>query len=176
MSHQGPPRPFRHIAPRTLLDTPTARPVAEESKIRRASTACAECKRRRTKCSAKLTGAPCSVCALHHRDCIIDKDADKRRKVAQKRLEEDLTYYREFVEQLLEALRHGKRACIDAIINVIRSGATLEEIRLVVAQSLGHTNEVDGLENTVPDLKQPDGVSVKSSPDAGLSAILNNDS
>jgi hypothetical protein len=49
MSHQGPPRPFRPIAPRTLLDTPTAGPVAEESKVRRASTACTECQRRRTK-------------------------------------------------------------------------------------------------------------------------------
>jgi hypothetical protein len=49
MSGQGPPRPLRPFVPRTLQDTPTAGPIAEESKIRRASTACIECQRCRTK-------------------------------------------------------------------------------------------------------------------------------
>ncbi|GIJ89644.1 hypothetical protein Asppvi_008589 [Aspergillus pseudoviridinutans] len=176
MSHQGPPRPFRPIAPRTLSDTPTAGPAAEESKIRRASTACTECQRRRTKCSANSTGTPCSECALHGRDCIIDEFADKRRKVVRDRAQEELVYYREFVEQLLAAIRHGKRTDVDAIINVIQSGASLEKIHLIVAQSLSHTTDVDGLEITVPELNVPDGVSAEASPDAGLSAILNKDS
>ncbi|GFF39574.1 putative C6 finger domain protein [Aspergillus udagawae] len=190
MSHQGPPRPFRPIAPRTLSDSLTAGPTAEESKIRRASTACTECQRRRTKCSAHSTGTPCSECALHGRDCIIDEYADKRRKVVRDRVQEELAYYREFVQQLLAAIRHGKRTDVDAIINVIRSGASLEKIHSIVAQSLSHTNDVDGLEITVPglkvpdgvsvsssaDVKEPDGVSAEASPDAGLSAILNKDS
>jgi hypothetical protein len=106
------------------------------------------------------------------------------------RVQEELAYYREFVQQLLAAIRHGKRTDVDAIINVIRSGASLEKIHSIVAQSLSHTNDVDGLEITVPELKVPDGVSVSSSadvkepdgvsadasPDAGLSAILNKDS
>lgn len=49
MSDRGPPRPLRPFVPRTLQDTPTAGPVAKESKIRRASTACIECQRCRTK-------------------------------------------------------------------------------------------------------------------------------
>ncbi|KAK9580836.1 hypothetical protein V6Z92_007943 [Aspergillus fumigatus] len=181
MSHQAPPRPFRPIAPRTALDTPPAGPVAEECKVRRASTACRECQRRRTKCSANSTGAPCSECALHGRDCIVDEYADKRRKVARDRIQEELAYYREFVQQLLAAIRHGNRTDVDVIINVIRSGASLEKIHLIVAQSLSHTNEADGLEirvcdpnkepdgisgNSSPDAKEPDGVSGNSSPDA----------
>jgi hypothetical protein len=71
-------------------------------------------------------------------------------------VEEELAYYRGFLEQLLKAIRHGNRADIDAIIDVIRSGASEKEIRLVVARSLG-------LELTFPDLKEPDGVSVNSS-------------
>ncbi|EAW06692.1 Zn(II)2Cys6 transcription factor domain-containing protein [Aspergillus clavatus NRRL 1] len=145
MSHQGPPRPFRPIAPRTLLDPPTPGPVAEETKIRRASTACTECKKRRTKCSADSTGIPCSECALHGRTCIIDELADKRRKVAAKRTQEELEYYRVFVEHLLEVIRHGEQATIDAVINTIRSGASLNEIRAEVAKSLRYPDEVDGI-------------------------------
>ncbi|GIK07027.1 hypothetical protein Aspvir_002680 [Aspergillus viridinutans] len=140
--------------------------------------------------SANSTGVPCSECTLHGRDCIIDEYADKRRKVVRDRAQEELAYYREFVQQLLAAIRHGKRTDVDAIINVIRSGASLEKIHLIVAQSLSHTNDVDGLEITVPKLKvpegvsaeaspgdkEPSGVSVESSPDAGLSTVLNKDS
>lgn len=54
MAQQGSTRPFRPIAPRTLpgpLPPPPAPPGGgvEEVKIRRASAACTECKRRRTK-------------------------------------------------------------------------------------------------------------------------------
>ncbi|KAH1337364.1 hypothetical protein KXV81_002065 [Aspergillus fumigatus] len=133
------------------------------------------------KCSANSTGAPCSECALHGRDCIVDEYADKRRKVARDRIQEELAYYREFVQQLLAAIRHGNCTDVDVIINVIRSGASLEKIHLIVAQSLSHTNEADGLEirvcdpnkepdgisgNSSPDAKEPDGVSGNSSPDA----------
>ncbi|KAF4155107.1 hypothetical protein CNMCM8927_009073 [Aspergillus lentulus] len=129
------------------------------------------------KCSANSTGAPCSECALHGRDCIIDEYADKRRKVARDRVQEELAYYREFVQQLLAAIRHGKRTDVDAIIHVIRSGASLEKIHLIVAQSLSHTNEADGLEITIPVLtKEPDTVSGNSSPDKESNEVSRNSS
>ncbi|RHZ56241.1 hypothetical protein CDV55_104401 [Aspergillus turcosus] len=121
---------------------------------------------------AQSTGSPCSECALHGRDCIIDEFADKRRKVARDRVEEELAYYRGFLEQLLEAIRHGNRADIDAIINVIRSGASEKEIRLAVARLLDleptvlDRKEQDGVSvNSSPGVKSPDGVSVNSSSD-----------
>ncbi|KAE8155393.1 hypothetical protein BDV40DRAFT_283838 [Aspergillus tamarii] len=137
MAQQGSSRPFRPIAPRTLPDplppppAPPGRGV-EEVKIRRASAACTECKRRRTKCSADTTGPPCAECALHGRDCVIDEFADKRRKVAARRAQEELRYYRGFVEQLLKAIRHGEGTDVEAIVAVIRSGASHDEIRAVV--------------------------------------------
>ncbi|KAE8344568.1 hypothetical protein BDV24DRAFT_160308 [Aspergillus arachidicola] len=155
MAQQGSSRPFRPIAPRTLPDPlppPPAPPGGgvEEVKIRRASAACTECKRRRTKCSADTTGPPCTECALHRRDCVIDEFADKRRKVAARRAQEELRYYRGFVEQLLKAIRQGEGTDVEAIVAVIRSGASHDEIRAVVRGFLkrdakGEDDMPDGL-------------------------------
>ncbi|KAL5357543.1 hypothetical protein BJX96DRAFT_172619 [Aspergillus floccosus] len=87
-------------------------------------------------CSADTTGSPCTECAIHGRECIIDEYADKRRKVAAKRAQEELKYYRGFLEQLIEAIRTADGVSVDAIINIIRSGASHEEILAVVTQSL----------------------------------------
>ncbi|KAB8075762.1 hypothetical protein BDV29DRAFT_155415 [Aspergillus leporis] len=146
MAQQGSSRPFRPIAPRTLPDPlppPTGGGGPEEGKIRRASAACTECKRRRTKCSADTTGSPCAECALHGRDCVIDEFADKRRKVAARRAQEELRYYRGFVEQLLKAIRFGEGTDVDVIVAAIRSGASHDEIRAVVRDSLGRDAKGD---------------------------------
>jgi hypothetical protein len=191
MSGQGPPRPLRPFVPRTLQDTLTAGPIAEESKIRRASTACIECQRCQTKVpfpfearasfgilwcycmvrqfeptkiivvasaaihsspsfyntpfwhpafptplkySAQSTGLPCSECALHGRDYIINKTADKHHKVARDCLKQKLVYYHRFFEELFKAIRHGNHEDINHIINVIQSGVLEKEICLVIAQ------------------------------------------
>ncbi|KAI2879729.1 hypothetical protein CBS13152_9230 [Aspergillus niger] len=104
-------------------------------------------------CSADTTGTPCAECALHDRECVIDEFADKRRKVAAKRAQEDLKYYRGFVEQLLEALRSSDCATIDGILDVIRSGATHDEIRAVLARSApkAEINIPDGVDSVVTD-------------------------
>lgn len=120
-----------------------------------------------SQCSADTTGTPCAECALHDRECVIDEFADKRRKVAAKRAQEDLKYYRGFVEQLLEALRSGDRATIDGILDVIRSGATHDEIRAVIARSApkDEINIPDGVDsvatdgnNSTPASSRPDGL------------------
>ncbi|KKK19534.1 hypothetical protein ARAM_006861 [Aspergillus rambellii] len=134
MADQGPPRPnFRPIAPRLVPDPP-AQKNSDDGRTKRASTACAECKRRRTKCSADNTGTPCTECALHNRECIIDEFADKRRKVAAKRAQEDLKYFRGFLEQLLEAIRYGDRTNVEILIEAIRTGASHEEIHSVISK------------------------------------------
>ncbi|GKZ37299.1 hypothetical protein AbraIFM66950_008785 [Aspergillus brasiliensis] len=180
MAQQGSGKPFRPIAPRRIPEPPTPAAAPEEGKIKRASTACGECKRRRTKvktplplpslarlCSADTTGTPCAECALHDRECVIDEFADKRRKVAAKRAQEDLKYYRGFVEQLLEALRYSDHATIDGILDVIRSGATHDEIRAVLARSAPKDgiNIPDGVDsvatdgnNSPPANSKPDGI------------------
>ncbi|KAJ9244928.1 transcriptional regulator family: Fungal Specific TF [Paecilomyces variotii] len=142
MPQQG-ARPLRALAPRTTLtpESGTPGPATEESKIKRASTACKECKRRRTKCS---TGNPCTECAAHDRECVYDESADKRRKVAAKRAQEQLDYYRGLLERLLESIRYCERAEVDHIVAVIRGGASLDDISAVIEQSLvrrKHTDE-----------------------------------
>ncbi|PWY91813.1 hypothetical protein BO94DRAFT_380387 [Aspergillus sclerotioniger CBS 115572] len=49
MAQQGSAKPFRPIAPRRVPEPPAPASAPEEGKIKRASTACGECKRRRTK-------------------------------------------------------------------------------------------------------------------------------
>ncbi|OXV07154.1 hypothetical protein Egran_05089 [Elaphomyces granulatus] len=134
--HTSSHRPRRALAPR-VASIPESLALgsgaAEEIKTKRASTACKECKRRRTRCS---TGNPCSQCAAHGRECVYDEHADKRRKVAAKRTQEELEYYRDFVESLIDSIRYCEPGHIDQIINVIRSRATTDEILSVVKQSL----------------------------------------
>ncbi|GAD93628.1 C6 finger domain protein, putative [Paecilomyces variotii No. 5] len=154
MPQQG-ARPLRALAPRTTLtpDSATPGPATEESRIKRASTACKECKRRRTKVqsftlpvlpSLCSTGNPCTECAAHDRECVYDESADKRRKVAAKRAQEQLEYYRGILERLLESIRYCERAEIDQIIAVIRGGASLNDISAVVEQSLTSRKHTDG--------------------------------
>ncbi|PLB55375.1 hypothetical protein P170DRAFT_470794 [Aspergillus steynii IBT 23096] len=162
MAQQGPSRPLRPIAPRSFPDPPTPGPPPEEGKIKRASMACTECKRRRTKCNAAETaGSPCSECALHGRECIVDEFADKRRKISAKRTEESLKFYRGFVEELLEAIRSGDGPSIESIVNIIRSGASHKEIHSVITQILSQKPREDGdlldfRKNATPDGKMPD--------------------
>jgi len=139
--HTGSNRLRRALAPRVASTPESLAPgsgAAEEIKTKRASTACKECKRRRTRCS---TGNPCAECAAHGRECVYDELADKRRKVAAKRTQEELDYYRGFLERLLDSIRYCEPGHIDQIINVIRGGASLDEILSVVEQSL---NQVRG--------------------------------
>ncbi|KAE8356501.1 hypothetical protein BDV28DRAFT_127109 [Aspergillus coremiiformis] len=135
MAEQGPSRPFRPIAPRTMPDDLSPPGVsAEEVKAKRASAACTECKKYRTKCNTDSIGGPCTECVIHGRRCEIDESADKRRKVDAKRDLENLMYYRGFVEQLLRAIRYGDRTEVDAVVIAIQSGATYENILSVIAK------------------------------------------
>ncbi|KAA8644465.1 Zn(II)2Cys6 transcription factor domain-containing protein [Aspergillus tanneri] len=124
--------------------------------------ACTECKRRRTKCNAADTaGSACSECALHGRECIVDEFADKRRKIAAKRTEETLKYYRGFVDELLEAIRTGDSASIEMMVDVIRSGASHKEIHSVITRILNQNptddkKPADAVNNARTDGKMPD--------------------
>ncbi|KAL5043310.1 hypothetical protein BDW71DRAFT_199943 [Aspergillus fruticulosus] len=122
-----------------------ARPTSrspEETRTKRASTACGECKLRRTKCTVDDSGGPCTECALHNRECIIDELADRRRKIAAKETEEnlkrtqmelqvtrrELEYYRSYVNYLLTSIRSCQEEELSKIVKVIRRGSTDEEI------------------------------------------------
>lgn len=65
-----------------------------------------------------------------------DETADKRRKIAAKHTQEELQYYRRFLEQLLQAIRQSERTRVDEIIDIIRAGASDVEILTAVSRCL----------------------------------------
>jgi hypothetical protein len=89
------------------------------------------------------TGNPCTECAAHDRECVYDESADKRRKVAAKRAQEQLEYYKGILERLLESIRYCERAEIEQIIAVIRGGASLDDISTVIENSLARRKHAD---------------------------------
>ncbi|KAL4922879.1 hypothetical protein BDW62DRAFT_171931 [Aspergillus aurantiobrunneus] len=142
---------FRSIAPKGTefeIEPPTTSRSHEDNRTKRASTACGECKQRRTKCTVDDAGTSCTECALHNRECIIDELADKRRKVAARETAEnlrktqgelaiaqgELNYYRSYVRYLLNAIRFCELADVDELVAVIRNGSTDEQIQTFLAQ------------------------------------------
>ncbi|KAL2012024.1 hypothetical protein VTN00DRAFT_4742 [Thermoascus crustaceus] len=160
-------RPLRALAPRTpsMAESSTPAPgtgaaTEEGGKMKRASSACKECKRRRIKCT---TGNPCAECAAHGRTCIYDELADKRRKLAAKRTQEELEYYRGLLERLLLSIRCCERENVDQIISVIRRGASLPEISTVVDLNLHSNKDRDRRDSEMEDAEgEEDGEYVDS--------------
>ncbi|PYH89797.1 hypothetical protein BO71DRAFT_294805, partial [Aspergillus ellipticus CBS 707.79] len=122
---------YRTLAPRQAPE-PQAPPPPPEGKTKRASTACTECKRRRTRCSAGTTGIPCTECSAHDWVCEVDIEKDRRRKESVKRTECQLEYYKDFLEALLQVIRESDLPATHDLVALIRSGARLDDIRTLV--------------------------------------------
>ncbi|KAE8382897.1 hypothetical protein BDV26DRAFT_252870 [Aspergillus bertholletiae] len=101
--------------------------------LRRVSSACKECKRRRIRCN---NHKPCDECILHSRECVSDEQCDKRRRISRKNTEQKLEYYRIFLAQLCKAIRECSPTEVDLIVKCVRSGASEEDIRREVARWL----------------------------------------
>ncbi|OQD73223.1 hypothetical protein PENDEC_c016G03682 [Penicillium decumbens] len=152
---------FRPIAPRiiapgggggSLLPLNGGESHFEDGRMKRASTACKECQKRRTRCSMNPSGHCCTECETHGRDCLFDETSDRRRKAAARRTQEDLANLREFVEQLLQLLRVGDNNTIQHFIRQIRSGASQDEIRAIVLQFLVQTGQLNPNNSLNPDM------------------------
>ncbi|KAL1996040.1 hypothetical protein VTN49DRAFT_575 [Thermomyces lanuginosus] len=134
---------YRVILPRGSVEPTTP---AEEGKPKRATTACRECKRRRTRCSSQY---PCSECAAHNRECIFDENADRRRKVYTKMTQNQLEYYRGFLERLLQSIRAADPQQLETLIGVIRQeSSSYDDIAVVVGEILG---DGDNQSAAIPD-------------------------
>jgi hypothetical protein len=136
------PRGYQPLAPRPQLlggggGTLAGGSGQEEKRIRRASTACTECQKRRTRC----TGPPhCTECSHHARECVFDEAADRRRKVSAKRIQDQLDHYRGLTEDLIDVLRDSDGPTVQSIVNTIRSGAQPGEIRDTLTRILENNN------------------------------------
>ncbi|KAJ6163939.1 hypothetical protein N7470_002611 [Penicillium chermesinum] len=109
-------------------------PPPADGRVRRASTACQECQKRRTKCS----GQPCSECQTHIRECVFDKLSDRRRKATAKKTQEELTSLQEFVRELLGALRSSDGTLAQHTLDTIRAGASEDDILAAIRHVQAH--------------------------------------
>ncbi|OKL57382.1 hypothetical protein UA08_07414 [Talaromyces atroroseus] len=93
-----------------------------------ASRACNECQKRKIKC---VGSNPCKNCHENSLYCEINDETDGRRRFALKRKVEDLEQDRHLLLGLVEALRDDDYHTMQ-LLNLIRSNASLDEIRLAV--------------------------------------------
>lgn len=56
-------------------------------------------------CSFDSTGNPCSECSLQGSECIVDEAADKRRKAAGRRIQEELLLYQDTLKVAQEQIK-----------------------------------------------------------------------
>ncbi|RMJ27952.1 Transcription factor [Aspergillus sp. HF37] len=88
--------------------------------------ACSECKTRKQRCRG---GPPCENCVKAGSECVVDETTDKRRKVADKRKVADLEDKESLLFDLVRILRHSDSAKSAQLLDLIRSNASLREIR-----------------------------------------------
>ncbi|KAJ5209576.1 C6 transcription factor SndA [Penicillium cf. viridicatum] len=158
MSEQA-PRGYRPLAPRTRLlggsgdsgegaGSPAGGSAPEEKRMKRASTACTECQKRRTRC----TGPPhCTECSTHARECVFDEAADRRRKASAKRVQDQLDYFRSFVDDLIGLIRDSDRQTVQTMVDTIRSGATPGDVRDLLNSILEEESQSNSRNSDVRD-------------------------
>ncbi|KAJ5600700.1 C6 transcription factor [Penicillium hetheringtonii] len=125
-------RPIRPRTPNSIVSAveETDNNTLNEILIKRRSVACTECQRRRTKCAF---GNPCLECKKHNSLCLFEENSDKRRKTYSKKIEEELKFYRGFLDDLIETIRQSNNDDIDRIVNIVRSESlSLSEIQLMI--------------------------------------------
>ncbi|KAH0848834.1 hypothetical protein AYO21_08279 [Fonsecaea monophora] len=116
---------------------PSARPIkpAKESLSKpprkkpssaRISAACEACKKRKTKCTGGP--APCQLCETLGTECVIDLSLDMRRRAAFQRTLDESRTYQDALNSLLDGIREGPSPRLEAIFELIRSGASNQEI------------------------------------------------
>ncbi|OJK02684.1 hypothetical protein ASPACDRAFT_39997 [Aspergillus aculeatus ATCC 16872] len=127
---------YRPIAPKAAKEDEARDPppVPESGKTRRASTACYECQRLRTRCTIKDTGIPCTQCRVHGRSCEVNESKDKRRKAEQKRTEELLRVYKSLINGLMEIIRIGDGELTREVLSRMRQPTGLIELQDLLSE------------------------------------------
>lgn len=80
---------------------------------------------------------PCGSCVKRGTECVVNEDSDLRRRKAVKRKIEDLEHDRDLLLHLVATFREARNRPVIQLLNLIRSNASLEEIRLYIDDQLG---------------------------------------
>ncbi|PYH99633.1 C6 transcription factor [Aspergillus ellipticus CBS 707.79] len=118
---------------------PVAAGATTLAKSRKNSTACLPCKQAKRKCSGRPP--PCKACQNTGAECIFDETLDLRRKVAARRTQGELEYYRGLLYSLLETFRSSDEERAWQMLEKIRANTDLNDI----------TVAIDALANEVSD-------------------------
>ncbi|RAL03229.1 putative C6 transcription factor [Aspergillus ibericus CBS 121593] len=120
---------------RPLAPAPPGANAALDAQQRRKNvgTACAACKARKLKCTGSV---PCANCVKSKVECTLDRSADKRRRGALKRKIDQLADQEELLVRLVGVLRESGNRRAVPLINIIRSDASLDEIRYYINHQL----------------------------------------
>ncbi|PWY73678.1 C6 transcription factor [Aspergillus heteromorphus CBS 117.55] len=109
---------------------PVAAGATTLAKSRKNSTACLPCKQAKRKCSGRPP--PCKACQNTGADCIFDETLDLRRKVAARRTQGELEYYRGLLYSLLETLRSADEEKARRMLERIRGNVDLNDITAAI--------------------------------------------
>ncbi|CEL04101.1 hypothetical protein ASPCAL05233 [Aspergillus calidoustus] len=142
----------RRIAP---VASDTAANNDTQKRRKNVGTACLACKTRKLKC----TGAPpCANCVKSRLECNLDESADKRRRGPLKRKIDHLEDKEEVFLRLLEIIRDGDNRRIVPLLNLIRSHASLSEIRFYIEHQLPRSElpQASDLADLFRDIRQYD--------------------
>ncbi|GFF38363.1 hypothetical protein IFM51744_03774 [Aspergillus udagawae] len=113
------------------------------------------------------SGRPCARCFEDGVECIVDEGSDLRRKGALKRKAAMMEQDQELLIQLVSALRGSNERHVSHLVNMIRSHASLQEIREYITDHLKlgtieDTSEVQGLRRQIRLLLDLEGPAFES--------------
>ncbi|OJJ97427.1 hypothetical protein ASPACDRAFT_80335 [Aspergillus aculeatus ATCC 16872] len=127
------PAPSAREGGRGYLTPPTNMSLPPQ---RKASMACGECKRLKSKCRVRDGATSCDRCTKQKLQCIFDLDDDGRRRLAHKRKIERLEEERDLLLQVVHSLRDSSDAKAAQLLNLVRSKAPLGELKLYMDQDV----------------------------------------
>ncbi|KAJ0426756.1 fungal-specific transcription factor domain-containing protein [Aspergillus carlsbadensis] len=105
-------RAFASIAPNPA-HAGLSKPLLLPRRTKQTS-ACTGCKARKTKCSGTH---PCEKCILTGKECIFPAGMDRRRKYAQRRMEQELETVHRLLDLIVEVFEAGDSAQLRALIS-----------------------------------------------------------
>ncbi|OOF99753.1 hypothetical protein ASPCADRAFT_203549 [Aspergillus carbonarius ITEM 5010] len=117
---------------------PVAAGATTLAKSRKNSTACLPCKQAKRKCSGRPP--PCKACQ-NTGGCIFDETLDLRRKVAARRTQGELEYYRGLLYSLLETLRSSDEEKARQMLEKIRGNTHLSDLATVIDASVSDLSD-----------------------------------
>ncbi|EHA21030.1 hypothetical protein ASPNIDRAFT_45724 [Aspergillus niger ATCC 1015] len=116
----------RTLAPATIL-SPLANDSAQETvvkPIRKRTNACEACKKRKTKCLGEL---PCDKCLQIGTECHFVEESDRRRKLALRRIEQELSSAYLLLDQIRVAYGKGNEIELERLINISKDKSPLAQ-------------------------------------------------